>query len=112
MDVPEAVNRWNELLERTFQLWEDYRELRREAETATEVRGGSFATLGKVAEYAGALEVGIRRAMDDAKNRHGGERRGLTGEDWFKRMDELLGPEEGSDPEGPDPDDPRGAKGT
>jgi hypothetical protein len=99
MDVNDAANRWNDLLERAFLLWEECRKLRQEAEAAGEVLGGSFATLGKLAGYAGVLEAGVRKAMDDVKTyRHGGGR-GLFGEDWLKRMDERLRDEEGPDPE-------------
>jgi hypothetical protein len=106
MDVHNAADRWNDLLERTFLLWEECRRFGHEAEAATEVRGGTFATLGKVAGYTGVLEAGIRKAMDDVTTyRHGGER-GLFGEDWLKRMEERLRREEG-----PNPDDPRGPKG-
>jgi hypothetical protein len=99
MDVHEAANRWNDLLFQTRVLWEACRNLRQEAKAATEVRGGSFATLGKVAGYAGVLEAGLRKAMDDVKTyRHLADGRGLSGEDWLRRMDELLGPEEGPQP--------------
>jgi hypothetical protein len=105
MDVHDAANRWNDLLERTGLLCEECRKLREEAEAATEVRGGFFATLGKLAGYAGVLEAGLRRARDDVATYHrrGGE---LTVEEWLRRTGELLGPDEG-----PDPDDPRGPKG-
>jgi hypothetical protein len=110
MDVHEATNRWNDLLLQTRVLWESCRNLRQEAVSAVEVSGGTFATLGKVAAYAGVLEAGLRKAMNDVKTHRHGERpspaSGLTGEDWLKRMDERLGPEEG-----PDPDDPHGPKG-
>jgi len=90
MDVHEGANRWNDLLEQAFLFWEACRKLRQEAEAAVEVRGGSFATLGKLAGYAGVLEAGVRKAMDDVTTyRHGGER-GLFGEDWLRRMEERL----------------------
>jgi hypothetical protein len=97
MDVRDAINRWNDFLERTFLLWEECRKLRQEAESATEVRGGLFTTLAKVAGYTGVLEAGLRKAMDDVKTYHNG-RRELTGEEWLRRMDELLGPGEGPEP--------------
>jgi hypothetical protein len=99
IDLNDAVNRWNDLLERTLLLWEETHKLRQEGDGATEVRGGSFTTLRKVTAYLRVLEAGLRKAMDDIKMyRHIDERRGLTGEAWFKRMDELLGPEGGTRP--------------
>jgi hypothetical protein len=94
MDVHHAADRWNGLLERTFLLWEECRKLREEAEGATEVRGGSFPMLRKVAEYAGVLEAGLRRARDDVATFHRGGGQ-LTVEEWLRRTGELLGPEEG-----------------
>jgi hypothetical protein len=95
MDVADAVHRWNELLERTFLLREECQRLRHEAEGATEVRGGPFTTLRTVAEYIGVLEAGLRKAMDDVKKyRDSDKRRGLMGEEWLKRMDGILGPDE------------------
>jgi hypothetical protein len=94
MDVPEAVDRWNDLLMQTRLLWERCRALREEAESAVEVKGGTPATVSKLAGYAGVLEAGLRKTLDDVKTyRHNRPDRGLAGEDWFKRMDELLGPE-------------------
>jgi hypothetical protein len=105
MDVNEAADRWNDLLERVFLLREECRKLRQEAEAAVEVHGGSFATLVKLAGYAGVLEVGVRTALDEVMTyRHGGERE-LFGADWLKRMEERMRGEEG-----PDPDDPCGPK--
>jgi hypothetical protein len=78
MDVPETVERWNDLLERTRLLWVECRKLREEAEGATEVRGESFTMLRKVAEYAGVLEAGLRRTRDDVATFH---RRELTVEE-------------------------------
>lgn len=59
MDVHEATNRWNDLLLQTRVLWESCRNLRQAAVSAIEVSGGTFATLGKVAAYAGVLEAGF-----------------------------------------------------
>jgi hypothetical protein len=103
MDVHEAAEHWNDLLLQTRLLWEGCQKLRQETESATEVRGGSFATLLMIAGYAGVLAAGLRKAMDDvSKYRHRDKRqtpigREVTGEDWLRRMDELLGGE-GSEP--------------
>jgi hypothetical protein len=91
MDVGDATERWNDLLLQTRLLWEACQKLRQEAESATEVRRGFFATLNKVAGYAGVLEAGLRRAMDDVKTYRHGDQPLLTGEAWLRRMDELLG---------------------
>jgi hypothetical protein len=89
MDVHETTERWNDLLLQTRLLWEACAKLRQEAGAATEVRGGTFATLGRVAGYAGVLEAGLRKAMDDVAKYRDGD---TDGEDWLRRMDDLLGP--------------------
>jgi hypothetical protein len=94
MDLHEATDQWADLLERTFLLREACTKLREDAEAATEVRGGTVASLRRVAGYVRVLEDGLRKAIDDVKTHHRrGE--GLTGENWLKRMDDLLGPEGG-----------------
>lgn len=86
MDVHEATNRWNDLLLQTRVLWATAGICAKRQYLPSEVSGGTFATLGKVAAYAGVLEAGLRKAMNDVKTNRHGERpspaSGLTGEQW------------------------------
>ena len=94
MDVSDAAGRWNDALQDTFLLWERCKKLHEEAEGATEVRGGPFNVLKHVAAYAAVLERRLREALDAVGTFHHTQAPS-TGEDWFKKMDDLLGPDPG-----------------
>lgn len=95
MNVKEASDRWNDLLERTYLLWEECRRLREECEAAATLRRQQDATappsiVNKLVQYASILEAGTRKALDDVGTYHRGGEGGLFGEAWLQERDRRM----------------------